>query len=167
MRTAANFLCPTEAMNNQSAQNPRSESEKAISSACNILAYADNTERQLRRKLRDKGYGPDSIEYAVDYVKTKGFLDESRMLESAVHSLIRYKYFGLSRIRQELHAKGFRDEIISEYDFSQIDFLSVCRELYMKHGGTPDEKTYAFLLRHGHRAADIKTVFRESRDGGD
>ncbi len=168
MKMAASFPYRTEAMNKtppdgfRSESNLRSEADRAITAACNILAYADNTERRLRRKLRDRGYSPEAIDAAVDYVTEKGFLDESRMLESTVHSLVRYRHYGLSRILRELAVRGFDRDIADEFDFSQIDFLTVCRELFYKHGGIPDDKTRAFLLRHGHRASDIRTVFSEA-----
>lgn len=42
-----------------------------ISSAMNILVYANNTEKRLREKLSRKGYCSDDIDTALEYVKGK------------------------------------------------------------------------------------------------
>ena len=136
-----------------------SENERALKSAMNILAYADNTERRLRRKLAEKGFTPEAIEYAASYVIEKGYLDEYRMIDSAVRSLVKFKMYGKARVIAELHQKGFKREVIDSFDFGDIDFYDACRRMLEKRGGINDEKTRAYLLRHGHSSSDIKRAF--------
>ena len=133
-----------------------SENERALKSAMNILAYADNTERRLRRKLAEKGFTPEAIEYAASYVIEKGYLDEYRMIDSAVRSLVKFKMYGKARVIAELHQKGFKREVIDSFDFGEIDFYDACRRMLEKRGGVSDEKTRAYLMRHGHSSSDIK-----------
>lgn len=135
-----------------------SDFDRAIKNACNILAYADNTESRLRRKLRDKGYSSDAVDAAVDYVLSKGWLDESKQIEPAVRMLINGKLYGKSRVLAELRQKGFRREIIDGCDLDGVDFREVCARLFEKRGGIPDDKTRAYLARAGHSFSDIRAV---------
>ncbi len=141
-----------------------SENERALRSAMNILAYADNTERRLRRKLTEKGFTPEAVEYAASYVIEKGYLDEYRMIDSAVRSLVKFKMYGKARVIAELHQKGFKREVIDSFDFGEIDFYDACRRMFEKRGGVGDEKTRAYLLRHGHSSSDIKRAFTSQDD---
>ncbi len=141
-----------------------SENERALKTAMNILAYADNTERRLKRKLAEKGFSPDAVNYACTYVIEKGYLDENRMIDSAVRSLVKFKMYGKARVIAELHQKGFRRDVIDSYDFEGIDFYDACRRMFEKRGGVGDEKTRAYLIRHGHSYSDIKRAFSSEDD---
>ena len=128
-------------------------SKKAIKSALNILSYADNTAFTLRRKLRAKGYDAEQTEQAVEYCIDKGFLDEERMIENAVRSMVHFKKWGVRRIKQELRVKGFSSDMIESFDFEpyQDEIEENYNYILEKKGGVLDDKTRAFLLRYGHK----------------
>ena len=50
------------------------EYKKTVKSALNMLAYAENTKKALADKLKTKGYSPESVEFAVEYVVGKKLL---------------------------------------------------------------------------------------------
>ena len=139
----------------------------AIRTGLNIIGYKDNTEKMLREKLARRGYDCDVVEDAVGYLKSKGYLNEMKMLDSAVHSLALSKLYGKPRIIRELTAKGFSRDSISDYfasgEADDIDFFSICRKAFEKHGGETDRKTYAYLCRRGFGADEISRVFRERK----
>lgn len=136
--------------------------QKAARSALNILDYADNTERKLREKLARKGYSRDETDYAVEYAKKSGYLNEKRHLENAVYTIANHKLYGKRRIRAELYQKGFRIEDIDNIDFSEIDFASNCAERIKKTVNRYDDKNklQAALLRYGFSYEDIKSAYR-------
>lgn len=146
-------------------QDPKAAFEKALRTAFNILGYKDNTRKQLISKLEERGYGAETVESVVEYMTEKGYLNDNRMMISLVRSMAEKKLYGKRRIVQELRLKKFEDDDISSLDFedtelSDIDFTEICFRLLKKRGGERDQKTYAFLLRHGHTPSDIKSAYR-------
>ena len=136
--------------------------QKAVRSALNMLDYADNTEKRLREKLFHKGYSTDEVDFAIEYAKKMDYLNESRFLEAFIYSLANTKLYGKRRIIQELYVKGFTREVISEADFSEIDFTANCfKRLRMtKNNYSDTRKLYAALLRYGYSPDEIKEAFR-------
>ncbi len=135
--------------------------KKATRSALNILDYADNTEKKLREKLFRKGYSEDEVDFAVEYAKRKGYLNDRRLAENAMERIANAKLYGKQRIVQELYNKGVSRDIISELDFSEIDFARNCakRILQTKNRYADREKLNAALLRYGFRYSDIKAAY--------
>ena len=138
-----------------------SEHKKAVRSALNILGYADNTEKKLREKLSHKGYDPASVDFAVDYVKNMGALNDSRFIDIEVRRLAERKLYGIRRITQELFVKGFSREDIASVDLSELDFPALCaKRIAQLSSRYPDRrKLYAALQRYGYTSSDIRQAF--------
>ena len=138
------------------------ERERALKSTLNILDYADNTERKLREKLARKGFARDAIDYAVEYVKNCGLLDDRRYMRDLVDRAVRVKLYGRRRVTQELFAKGFTRGDIESFDFSEFDFPAACAERIRKTARRyPDrDKLYASLARSGFTPNDITLAFQ-------
>ena len=143
------------------------EHKKAVRSALNILGYADNTEKKLREKLTHKGYDPDSVEFAIDYVKNMGALNDSRFIEIEVRRLAERKLYGIRRITQELSVKGFSRADIASVDLSEIDFPALCaKRIAQISSRYPDRrKLYAALQRYGYTSSDIRLAFEIISEG--
>lgn len=142
----------------EAAPDITSEDKKALNTTLNILGFADNTEKKLREKLTRKGYSPDSVEYAVAYVKKIGALNDKRFLEREATRIAEQKLYGRRRIEQELYAKGFaRDDILS-LDFEEVDFPALCAKRIVKTRArfTDPRKLYAALVRYGYTSSDIR-----------
>lgn len=149
---------------NAKSDGDNPEYTRAVRTACNILSYCDNTERRLRDKLSNKGYSHGAADFAVEYVKAKGWLDETRMAEAAVHSLTQSRLYGKRRVLLELRKRGFTSEVIDEIDFSELDFAEICARLLDKQHGGDDDKTRAALMRYGHTLGDINRAIREKEE---
>lgn len=142
---------------------------EAIKTSLNILGYKNNTEKQLRMKLAQREFTKNETDSAVEYLKSKGYLDETRMIESEIRFLANSKLYGKQRIFMELKMKGFPSGLISEVDFDDekfddIDFDANCRKLFLKRGGTPDDKTLAFLRRYGYSGPEIRRAVSQSEE---
>ena len=137
------------------------EHKKAVGSALNILGYADNTEKKLREKLSHKGYAPESVDYAVDYVKGIGALNDSRFIEIEARRLAERKLYGIRRITQELYVKGFSREAVASLDYEDIDFPALCAKRISQIARRyPDKrKLYAALQRYGYTSQDVRLAF--------
>ena len=100
---------------------------KTVERALNILAYSPNTEKQLVRKLREKGAAEEDISAAVAYLKKKGYLDEEEYLRRFV--ALQGKTYGRRRVYAAARAKGFSDEILNRcFDeaCADVDFSAAC-----------------------------------------
>lgn len=137
--------------------DPQSQLIRAKKTAYNILAYADNTEATLRRKLAQRGYPDDIISAAVEEVRASGALNEERMLRSRLTYLVETKKYGKRRVILELRRMGFPRELIERADWDSFDFAEICAGLITKAGGL-DEKLYGSLLRRGFSPSEIKTA---------
>lgn len=142
---------------------------KALKTAFNILSYKDNTSKELKGKLTDRGYLPETVEDVCSYMAEKGFINDERMMYRLVRTLACTKLYGKRRIKQFLCQKDFDKETLNSLDFeneeiSDIDFADVCYRLLKKRGGERDEKTYAFLVRHGHSPSDIRAAYKRMAD---
>ncbi|MHB1153843.1 MAG: regulatory protein RecX [Eubacteriales bacterium] len=140
------------------------ECTRARKTAVNILSYSDNTELRLREKLAAKGFSREAADDAVEYVISRGWLDEQKQAESALRYLAEVKLFGRRRILQELRKRGFRRTVIDSCDFDSCDFVGNCRRLWEKRGNTDDERTVAYLFRAGYSGDDIRAARRMSED---
>ena len=100
---------------------------KTVERALNILAYSPNTEKQLVRKLREKGAAEEDISAAVAYLKKKGYLDEEEYLRRFV--ALQGKTYGRRRVYAAACAKGFSDEVLNRcFDeaCADVDFSAAC-----------------------------------------
>ena len=129
------------------------EYKKTVKSALNMLAYAENTKKGLENKLLAKGYSPESVEFALEYVESKRLLDEKRYFYRLVETLAKGKCYGERRIRMELIHKGFDPLLISECFNDALSILElddICFSFALKNYKGDREKLYAKLIRMGH-----------------
>ena len=146
------------------------EYKKTVKSALNMLAYADCTANQLEKKLAAKGYSAQSIEFAVEYVIQRGYLNEKRYLERFIDQLATTKLYGLNRIALEIYKKGFSLALVRDNlgEFiKDIDFEANCIELAKKNKRSDRNKLYEYLIRAGHTSAHASKAVRvilESED---
>lgn len=143
------------------------EYERALKSALNMLAYAECTSKSLREKLAKKGYEKEAIDFCLDYVINRGFLDEKRYLERFVEYLATKKMYGKRRIGLEIYKKGFSTPLVrqnlpyllEEYDFGDIAFAAA-----KKLKKDDREKLFAALIRLGHSSTDASSACKKILD---
>ena len=68
--------------------------KRTVKAAFNVLAYGDNTARMLEEKLKNKGFSQESIEFSVNYMRQRGYINEMRYLRRLVDQLANQKYYG-------------------------------------------------------------------------
>lgn len=72
--------------------------------ALRLLATREHSRLELARKLQRYETSPGELAQVLDGLQAKGFIDETRVVESVIHR--RAARLGAGRIRQELQAKG-------------------------------------------------------------
>lgn len=138
-----------------------------------LLQKKDYTEEELRRKLRDGEYPADSIEEAIEYVKSYHYVDDYRYCMSYI-SCYGDKY-SKQQILTRLLAKGVDKKCIIEAYEESLDKGETASEeeliyavLSKKHFdiSTADiksrQKMYRHLLYKGFSAEGIGRIFHET-----
>lgn len=138
--------------------------------AMKLLEISDRSEEALRRKLSEGGYPPGIVENAVAYVKSFGYLDDSRLAEHIVYSRKGQK--SRAELQACLLRKGLSREQAEkalEKAYTSDDAKEAIRRLAEKKHfdpgcATPAEKQKlcAYFLRKGYRYEDIRQVIQVS-----
>jgi regulatory protein len=153
------------------------EPDRAVASALNLLTHRGRSERELRGRLRMKGYTPGAIDEAIRKVVDWGYLDDERFAVAWVEQRQAGKPRSRRALANELREKGVAREIVeTTLEEAEIDEIADARRLaadkWRKDAGLePDkrrQRTAAFLARRGYGWDVAKTILDElARDEGD
>ena len=145
--------------------------------AVSLLAYKENTKKELFDKLTERGYTAEEAGSAVAFAVEKKYLDEERYYKRFVENCANVRLLGKRRILQELRLKKFARETVEAYaeeTFAKIDFEENCYAALRKFGRGDVRKAAAMLMRRGYgqseiRAACVRYAAEESEetDGGE
>ena len=131
--------------------------------ALRLLSMREHSRQELERKLKPFEETPGELAEALDFLQTKDFINEQRVVESVVNS--RSRKLGASRVRQELQAKGLPAEAIAEaVQTMRSTELERAREVWRKKFGEPPAdpaaraKQVRFLISRGFAAEVVKRV---------
>lgn len=140
---------------------------RAYNKALDFLSRRPYSEKEIKRKLKEKDFDENAIEYAINRLKELSLIDDVRYAETVSEHLYTNKHFGEKRIMQELMHRGIDRETaqnaISALDKDSVNSIVLLLEHKFK-GKFNDEKgkqrTVAALLRYGYSYSDIKTAFQ-------
>lgn len=146
------------------------EPDRAVTSALNLLTHRGRSERELRQRLRMKGYTAGAIDEAIRKVAEWGYLDDERFAVSWVEQRQAGKPRSRRALANELREKGVAREIVeTTLEEAEIDEVADARRLAADkwrkdHGLEPDkrrQRTAAFLARRGYGWDVAKQVLDE------
>jgi regulatory protein len=110
---------------------------------------------------------PGELAQALDDLQAKGFIDETRVLESVLNH--RTPKLGNGRIKQELLAKGLEPAAVAQAMLDLKDSeLERAKGVWQKKFGAPAAdaneraKHYRFLLTRGFSAEVVRKVVTQS-----
>jgi SOS response regulatory protein OraA/RecX len=100
---------------------------RARMKALNILAYGDNSDKSLKRKLLTKGFRADVVDEVVSEMISLGYINTERQITKLVLGEVNLHHFGPMKIIPKLVLKGYSKSdvtrIISELEaVGEIDF---------------------------------------------
>ena len=159
----------------KSPQEQPAQLKKAKIKALHLLERMDRTEAQLREKLLKAEFEPETVEQAIAYVYSYGYLDDERY----VRNYIEYRKEQKSRrqLEQELQfRRGVSLELIRKVyeELEPADEKAMIRRHLEKKYGMPSrwdekqkQKFFASMQRKGFRPGDILSVIREWKEDGD
>lgn len=137
--------------------------------ALRLLSQREHSRQELERKLKSFEETPGELAAALDFLQSKDFINEQRVVESVVNS--RSRKLGASRVRQELQAKGLPAEAIAEaVQAMRSTELERAREVWRKKFGEPPAdqaarvKQVRFLVSRGFAPDVVKRVVAGADD---
>lgn len=110
------------------------EFNKAQAYALMLLGYRERSLREIKMRMRQKGYEEKLVEKVVKYLKDRNLINDKRFTQLWAESRIK-KGYGRWRIQSELEQKGVNreigDEILKDL-YSGIDEVQVALDLVEK-----------------------------------
>lgn len=146
------------------------ERNKVINSALGYLSYRQQSEKELTQKLKSKGYCESDIDLALEYCKSKNYINDKEFAISFIRDKTNLNKYGTTRIRYELLKKGVHRSIIDEVldlDFDQEYGMALQLGIKRLANYKPDDKNgkyrklSAYLQRKGYSYEIISRVLKE------
>lgn len=138
--------------------------KRAKRKAMSLLQSMDRTESELRDRLLRQDFPEETVDQAVRYVKSFGYVDDRRYAESFI--LSRKGRKSRREIYAELSRKKIDGEIVDEMMercYEESDSGEALRHLLRKKHYDPSrasveekQKLYAYLARKGFSYGEIK-----------
>jgi len=82
--------------------------------ALNLLSHRARTRRELKTRLRQKGFGAERIDACLDRLEQRGLLDDAAVAAAFIRDRLRHRPRGKARLASELRAKGLDTDTASE-----------------------------------------------------
>ena len=150
----------------QEAAQKASAKDRAV----RIVSATSVSEKELKRRLIQRGERPEDAGEAVDWLKELGAVNDGAMAKRLVQRCVD-KGYGASRIRQELYQKGIPKEYWEEALAELPDMGDAIDAFLSKRlrGQDPDQKELqrvtAALQRRGHSWGDIRAALLRYQAG--
>ncbi len=137
-----------------------------------LMRYRSRSVKEIRVKLRDRGFDDKTRDETVRYFRDLGMLDDALFARAWITSRLR-KPIGIRRIHRELTAKGIDPEIIAaelnraKNEYNENETIRALVRRRMRQYRQLDrarsrQRLTAYLIRRGFSADEIFKVIRET-----
>ncbi len=143
----------------------------ALRYALLLLRYRGRSEKELRERLKKKGYQADEIEPAVAWLLEAGFLDDRALAVNLKRQAMTHKLLGFAGTRRFMQQRGLSKEIIEEtLAYDEDDELLNIRKLIEKKQKSisryPEPKRtqslMGSLMRKGYSVSLIRKALKNT-----
>ncbi len=152
-----------------------SDRQRAFDYALDYISRYPSTERNVSRKLYDKGFGRVVVEGTIAKLTSYGYLDDAEYARAYVE--INGKVKGAKRLQADLKAKGVSADVIADA-LKGFEGYDAALELARKHSRGKDledqgyvDKLARYLLYRGYGWDDVShciaALKREREDQDD
>ena len=134
-----------------------------------LLTDMDRTEKELYDRLKKTGYSEETVNAAMEYVKSFGYIDDVRYARKYIEIFRDRK--SRRKMMYDMAAKGVDREVIENafLEYPEYDETDLIRRLAEKKLRGRDltepgvwQKTAAYLARRGFASGDIVKVLQSS-----
>jgi regulatory protein len=150
------------------------EKAQAKEKALNFLSYRPRTEKEIRKKLKEKDFDDAVIEEVAQTLKRLKLIDDYEYAKNFVQERLRLSPRGENLLKQELWKKGIDKEIIGEVlreTFESRDVEEIAQEVLekakRKYRNLEKEvalrRIKGFLLRRGFSYETVNELVKDSK----
>ena len=144
---------------------------KCVQYALNYIYRYPKTESELKAKLYQKWYSWFEVEEALDYLKSKWFLDDEKFTHGYVYSELVNKGKPLIAVKQKLYhkwiGKALMEKVIKECeeDIQKWIYEKIAKEIEKyKRKWEEGFDIIQKILRKGYKMDDIKAVIESKKE---
>ena len=146
------------------------EMTSALKEGSRIIGNADRSESNVARRLKQKGFSADAVDYAVETLKRHGYLDEEGICVRIAEALVRSKHYGRRRILTYLLSHGYKSEAaeaavdsIPEEDYADALRYNIKKKFPNIYDldRQSQQKAIASLMRLGFGTGEIFDAIKE------
>jgi regulatory protein len=144
---------------------------KARSYALTLLRYRGRSEKELRDRLRRKGFSQEEIGETVGYLRAVGFLDDRALAEDLKRQAMTNKLLGYDGVRRFMQQRGLPREVIDEsLGYEEETELRNMQKLIEKKQKTIEKyaepkrtkSLIGFLMRKGYHVGLIRKALKNT-----
>jgi len=147
---------------------------KARDAALSLLSYRARTSVELKRRLKRKGFDDEVAASTVECLDRLGVVDDAAFAESFVRDRVRLRPHGVSRLGQELRAKGVDEdtaraaieEVMEREGATELDLARAAAARWKHRAGEDPSRArsrlHGFLARRGFGGEAVRAVLRET-----
>jgi len=130
----------------------------AKDAALKILSSRWRSEKEIEKRLGEKGFRQDNIEETISFLKERGYINDEKFGYQWAKYRIENRSYGLMRISYELKGKGVEkisiESIINtlrdEFDEREVAMIAAQRKVRgMEKSQSALKKIYGYLMRKG------------------
>lgn len=144
----------------------KKQQNEVLKLALRLLSLRDRTEAELKEKLQRKGFEEKDIFETIDYLKQKGFIDDSKFIKRA-DKIAEDRFLGELGLRNYLIRKGIEKDKLES--LPEIDEIPIAKKLIQrkKHllsdisSDKRKAKIAGFLLRRGFSWNTVKKCLND------
>ena len=90
------------------------EAARATDASLHFIGYRPRSEREVRDRLRKRGYSPEAIDAAIQKLRDWDYLDDRAFAEFWVMNRIEHNPRGARLLKQELYARGVDRAVVNQ-----------------------------------------------------
>ena len=146
-------------------QNRTKKTERSCyEAALHLLKYRGQSEMEMRRKLKERGYGEKDIKETLKKLMHYGYVDDESLAEDAFRSFRSRRCYGNNYILQKMKARGLPCpyRIPEEEERDNAFRVLAGRAKVMPSILKNYRKAAAFLLRRGFSSSVIHSALAEA-----
>jgi len=145
---------------------------KAKECAYRLLKYRERSTKEIKDRLKEKGFSGDICDRVIDELNRLGYLDDKRFANMLADSIIKFRPGGLALVRSALYAKGVPAKIIDSvitdvkdgYDEYEAAYALASGRVKRFKNIEPErakQRIYNFLLRRRFKQETILEVLNQ------
>lgn len=88
--------------------------QDAVQCVLRLLSYRQRSVKEVEEKLESKGFSPEEIRAAIDYLSRLGYLNDEKFARALVESRSTGRRWGIRKIAAELISKGIDADTVKQ-----------------------------------------------------